>query len=412
MFKKNKILFLLLLGLIIRLILIFTTDFHADVYNHIDWGMKLARIGPNNFYNPNIIWAHSQPNQPILTMYLFTGVFYVYKYLMTFIYFLNKFPIFPSKFIWFAELHLHSILLKVPFVLADIGISYLLYLLIKNKKLALILASLFLFNPALIYNSSVWGQTDSLLNLLFLICLYLYTKKKYNLSIFFLISCFLFKMSLFIFIPIMFFYFISLKPKNYIKGLIWGIVLVLILSLPFSWPNNPITWLYWLYSNRVFSNQGNMLNGNALNLWFLYMKKIDICLQATAIQKYLSVGFFSLIFLLIYLKKKFNLFYALFLVAFWSFLVMFNMHERYLYPIFPLFIILISIYPKIFKIRDFIIITLIHWLNLYNQWWYPRIPSLQIFMETNHYLFLKILTYALLVYFIYYLINFLKNENK
>ena len=130
---------------------------------------------------------------------------------MSFLYFLNKFPIFPSKIIWFSELYLHSILLKLPFILADIGISYLLYLIIKNKKIALTLVSLFLFTPALIYNSAVWGQTDSLLNLFFLTCLYFYLQKKYNLSIFFLITCFLFKMSLFIFIPIMFFYFILIS---------------------------------------------------------------------------------------------------------------------------------------------------------------------------------------------------------
>lgn len=410
--SKNKIIIVLLIGLLIRLVLIFTTNFHADVYNHIDWGIKLSQVGFKNFYNPNILWAHSQPNQPILTMYLFTGVFYLYKFLMSFLYFLNKFPIFPSKIIWFSELYLHSILLKLPFILADIGISYLLYLIIKNKKIALTLVSLFLFTPALIYNSAVWGQTDSLLNLFFLTCLYFYLQKKYNLSIFFLITCFLFKMSLFIFIPIMFFYFISLKPLNYTKGLIWGLIFILALSLPFSWPNNPFTWLFWLYSARVFSNQGNMLNGNALNFWFLYMKKIDICLQATVAQKYISSILFSIIYIIALFKKRFNIFYVLFLVAFWAFLVMFNMHERYLYPIFPIFIILISLYPKIFKIRDYIIISLIHWLNLYNQWWYPRIPTIQIFMESNNYLFLKILTYTLIAYFVYYLIKFIKDENK
>jgi len=401
---------LLFIGLILRLVLICTTNFHADLYNHIDWGAKLFQVGPKNFYNPNMMWAHSQPNQPILSMYLFAFVNYLKEFLMSFLWILNKIPIFPSKIIWWAQLNLHASLVKLPFVLADLGIAYLIYKIVKNKKLALLLSGLFIFNPAIIYNSAVWGQTDSMLNFIFLLSLYNLFQKKYNYSIFFLILCFLFKMSLFIYLPLMFFVFIKIKPQEYFKGLIVGIVLTLILALPFSYPQNPLSWLYWLYTNRVLSNQGNMLNGNAFNLWFLVLNRIDICYQALLSQKVISFILFGLIYILVLLKRKSNIVFSLFLIAFSAFLLLVNMHERYLYPILPVFLILISLYPKIFKIRDYLIISFIHLINLYNQWWYPRFPKFIVFLEANNSLILKLFTYILFAYFLYYQIIYLKNE--
>jgi Gpi18-like mannosyltransferase len=114
----------------------------------------------------------------------------------------NTFSFFPSFIIPVLESNLHAWLVKLPFILSDIGLGYLIYkivLKIKPNK-AILAASFFLFNPVLIYNSTIWGQTDSLINLFAILGIYLIFQKKYFPGIFIFLSGFLFKLSLIIYI--------------------------------------------------------------------------------------------------------------------------------------------------------------------------------------------------------------------
>ncbi len=70
-----------------------------------------------------------------------------------------------------------SALIKIPPILADIGIGLTLYLLVKRwrgirraaVRLALIAAAIYVFNPVSIYDSAIWGQTDSVGTLVLLV---------------------------------------------------------------------------------------------------------------------------------------------------------------------------------------------------------------------------------------------------
>ena len=77
-------------------------------------------------------------------------------------------------------------LLKLVPALADVGIGAMLYLLGRRfggSRTGLLAATLFLFNPASIFLTSIWGQWDSVSALVVLIALWLLLRGKFEWSL-------------------------------------------------------------------------------------------------------------------------------------------------------------------------------------------------------------------------------------
>ena len=130
--NKIKIGKLLLFGLLIRLVLLIISNYHPDLLNHIDWGIRFLDLGPKKFYE-NIFWDVSWANQPFGSILLFALAAQIKNILFSFILFLNNtFSFFPSFVIPFLETNLHAWLVKLPFILSDIGIAYLIYKIIEH----------------------------------------------------------------------------------------------------------------------------------------------------------------------------------------------------------------------------------------------------------------------------------------
>jgi len=207
---NKKLLLIFSLALFLRLSLIFVA-YHGDLNNNISWGKLAVERGLNGFYGfpsesfEKVNWEYSAPNQPPLTILLFAGLRTVWLWVERFSWFLNNnIKIFPSGFIWFWELKGMILLVKLPSIFADLGIGLMIYHYVINKtkdeRKALILTVVWLSNPIIWYNSSVWGQTDSVVNLLGLAgVLALMEKNLVRFVLFFSLS-FLFKGSLGIFI--------------------------------------------------------------------------------------------------------------------------------------------------------------------------------------------------------------------
>lgn len=424
--KKITIIKILILGLIIRLILILISHWHPDILNHVDWGIRFLNLGPQKFYE-NIFWGVSWPNQPLGSMLLFALMALIKNWVFSFImFFNNNFSFFPSFIIPILESNLHIWLVKLPFVLADIGLAYLIYQIVFSvkPKLANFATAIFIFNPVLIYNSTIWGQTDSLINLLALSGIYFIYKKNYFLGIWLFLIGFLFKMSLIIYLPIFGLLFLKrIKDwKYFIFSFISFFIFLFLIALPFKLDGfNSFEWLWYMYTNRILSRQGSMLNGNAFNLWSLIFS-IDISKsefsQLLGISYQLIGRILYLLFLIPiwikFLTQKLtlnNLFYALFLSAFGCFIFLTNMHERYLYPIFPLISILIVLQKSFIKIKSLVVLSLIHFLNLYNLWFYPLIPFLKNLLIGFNFIFCRLLSLILIIICFDYLIKYLKSED-
>mgnify|MGYP000114840107 CR=1 FL=1 len=378
--------------------------------NHMDWGIRFWEYGTTYFYDANV-WSFTWPNQPPGTMYIFAIVRKLFEFIFGLFWTLNiKISIFPSGIITYLESNLYPALIHMPAILADFGIAYLIYK-FTNKQWASIL---WLINPVIWYNSSVWGQYDSVINFLALLSFYFLLKKKLVLSSLSLALSLYTKFSLVIFVPI--WLIIALKQnygfKRYALTILCSLFTVLLLSFPFS-KDNPIEWLYYLYKDKVLTQQMQVITANAFNFWSLLtgpelrshsLPFIGLTYQ---IWGYILFGVFYLLLLYRFFRLVFinhnsliiNLVWSLALTAFSSFMLLTNMHERYLYPLFPYLTILVGM--RLVSVYPYIFISLLSLFNMYNLWFVPNVPWLVSVMSLNFNVISRLSGFFALVYFLY-----------
>lgn len=383
MIKKLSLIFLL--ALIIRLVLI-SVAFHGDLYNNLSWG-QMALKGLNGFYERKG-FAYSIPNQPPLYILLFGFTSFIYQTIYNLSWYLNNhFGFFPSAFIWFWQQNGNVILLKLPGIFADLGIGFLIYKF--TKKISL--TCLWLFNPISFYNSAIWGQTDSVVNLFGLISIFYLFKKDLVKSVLFFVISILFKGSLTIFLPVLIVVWILQKHKinDWMKAIIISGIFTVIVSIWFHPEINLPIWLLNLYTQRFFPGEIGYLTANAFNLWYLVnpgkildnTKYFGVTAHAIGYLISLILGI-----ILIYKKRKSllkekTILIMLAISALISFLFFTRIHERYLYPLFPIATILVGLIPEF--IIPYVILSFVFLLNMYNLFWVPSIPFLQNIMMTS-----------------------------
>lgn len=408
--QSGKLLiFIFLAALLLRLGLVFVA-YHGDLNNNISWGQLAAERGLAGFYE-GIDWPYSAPNQPPLTILMFAATSVIWQTVENASWWLNNsFPAFPSPFIWFWESWGKILLVKLPSIIADLGIGWLIYryLAKRKKKLAFLATVVWLFNPVIWYNSSVWGQTDSVVNLLGLISVIaLLRKNLYMFSVFVVLSL-LFKGSLAMFVPILI--FIAIKQRHtvakWLNSSLLVLAMVLLTSVWFYPHLDFFSWLSNLYINRIFPGEIGYLTANAFNFWWLVnpSKILDSAI-------YLGLparvwGFVSIIggvgAVGYWLRKKYSdkkMFLSFVLLSLVSFLFMTRIHERYLYPFFPYATILLGFIPGI--AIPYIVFSITHLLNLYHLFWAPSFAPLEALYELPS--FAQIISLVNVVVFFYLL---------
>jgi dolichyl-phosphate-mannose-protein mannosyltransferase/protein-O-mannosyltransferase-like protein len=145
---------LLLGGLLLRLVIAYVffpnSGFESDLGTFKAWALQLAQDGPGEFYT-----AASFADYPPGFMYVLLALGSVSSLL--------------ASVLGSNAQDVVSALVKVPGILADLGIGYLIYRLVRGwvpdrdrgERLALLAASLFVFNPVVWYDSALWGQVDA-----------------------------------------------------------------------------------------------------------------------------------------------------------------------------------------------------------------------------------------------------------
>lgn len=302
----------------------------------------------------------------------------------------------PGEFPW-INITLVTLFLRLPSLVADIGIGYLVYLFGRNKKqkiLPLVAVALFLFSPVVLYNSAFWGQMDGIINFLFLLSVFLLMKKKHFLSLVFFAFSIYIKFSLIPLFPlyILLLYFQEKEKKKFFLNIFLVVLVVLAITFPIS--HNPIHWLL-SYSTIGWKGEMQNITAFAFNFWWVIFKPVilsgkqsdpflfsEIRLIGAPLSsiKYFSLSLetiSSIIFSLFYVpllwitlkKRKFdikNMMLLFSLAALITFLFLPRMHERYLYPIFPLLAVYIGIDGKF--IATFIALTILNFINIYIVW--------------------------------------------
>jgi Gpi18-like mannosyltransferase/uncharacterized membrane protein (UPF0136 family) len=256
---------LLLAAFFIRLFFVGNEGFKTDVTTYTAWALSLSQHGFATFYS-TVGFADYPP-----------GYFYVLAVV--------------GK-IWHAFFAAHDasfailrMLVKLPAILADLGVGLLLYATVRrfsSAGLALGAAALYLFNPATIYISASWGQVDSISGGLALLAIYALLRSEDRARTAWIVfawlsfaSSLLIKPQAAVLLPLLIaFAFTDPRRRRErtiatLVGIGAALLLALALTEPFH-PSNPLAALTWLLQRYAFGSNVYPYNSvNAFNLWAL-----------------------------------------------------------------------------------------------------------------------------------------------
>lgn len=255
---------LLVLGFVLRMLFIRDAGFATDVQTFEAWTVSLLDHGFANFYGSSS-FADYPP-----------GYFYILGFVGS---------------IWApfrahdAGFGLLSILVKMPAILADIGVGALIYAIARrfaDVRIALLAAAVYVLNPATIYISANWGQVDSIAGGLALLAAFFLLKsddERGTYSLFIplawvtLAYSLLIKPQAAVVIPIFLaFAFVDAEKRRWrivstLIGLACAALFTLALVEPFH-PSQPIEAARWLIERNAFGSNVYPYNSvNAFNLW-------------------------------------------------------------------------------------------------------------------------------------------------
>lgn len=256
----------------------------------------------------------------------------------------------------------YNLLLKLPSIFADIVTSILIYRVAGkhlSRNMSIILAAFYLFNPAVLVNSSVWGQVDSFFTMILILGIYMLVEGRVGVSAVFFTAAVLMKPQGIIFLPILFFELVRLKSvKEFVKTALISLVTAVLIALPFMLTNG-VTWIFKLYSGTV--GEYPYASVNAFNFFTLIGKNYAKDTGTILGISYHNLGMAAIVLVtiltfVIYLKgnnKRLAPAVA-FIEISGVFTFASSMHERYLFPVVALSI-LAYIYLKDKRILALII---------------------------------------------------------
>lgn len=256
----------------------------------------------------------------------------------------------------------YNLLLKLPSIFADIVTSILIYRVAGkrlSRNMSIILAAFYLFNPAVLVNSSVWGQVDSFFTMILILGIYMLVEGRVGVSAVLFTAAVLMKPQGIIFLPILFFELVRLKSvTEFVKTAFIGLVTAVLIALPFMLTNG-VTWIFKLYSGTV--GEYPYASVNAFNFFSLIGKNYAKDTGTILGISYHNLGMAAIVLVtiltfVIYLKGNNKMLApaAAFIEISGVFTFSSSMHERYLFPVVALSI-LAYIYLKDKRILALII---------------------------------------------------------
>lgn len=322
------------------------------------WTERIVSGGSWNFYSPTY-FSDYFPG----FLYMLWGLGTIYTFL-------------------FPNLEFNTILfegfIKSATTIFDIGTGFYILKIIQKyrKSWALFGSLLYLGNPAVIFNSSVWGQVDGIFTFFLVLATYLLIENKNIIksNIFLSLAILIKPQSLALFPIIIKKIFDKTSTFNAIKKISVIPVILIILSFPF-FINDPFLGLI-----NLVVKAGNVYPYNSLfafNFWSLFgfwQSDSRVWLNLS----YQTWGFIlyglalSLLILPLFIKKiKDQFFYfssALSFLIFYLFLT--RMHERYIFPFFAFLLIAALIKKSKVLLGIYVITSLIHLANLWYVYYY------------------------------------------
>jgi dolichyl-phosphate-mannose-protein mannosyltransferase len=310
----------MLVGLAGRIVIAFTIEgVPNDIESFRAWAVRASDIGFNRFYSGDYLCDYPPG----------------YIYILAFIGHLTK--LFSIEY----GSPVFVLLLKLPGILSDMGAALIVFLIAREKlnvKIAFGLSFLYVFNPAVIFNSSAWGQVDSLSALFVLLIIIFILKDKLWLSALLLGFSVLLKLQTgFIFFILLFALVIKKDPLSWVLSIFAGLFAFLITIFPFIPNGKNIFWIVDFIRKTVTGYPYATIN--AFNLIGLTGGNWEPLDHAFLFFNYTTWGTIFTVLILVFIgilyfrmkdSAKNYLVSFIFITA--IFMLIPVMHERYLYP--------------------------------------------------------------------------------
>ncbi|MBK1809068.1 DUF2029 domain-containing protein [Clostridium sp. YIM B02505] len=256
----------------------------------------------------------------------------------------------------------YILVIKLPAIISDLGASYLVYRVAKKYssiEISAFIALFYLFNPATIINSCLWGQVDSVFTILIVLAIYFIVQEKLKLSSVMFALSVLMKPQGIVFLPVMFFELVRRKKiKNFGVAILTGLIVTFIVIFPFNAGRN-LLWILELYKKTI--TEYPYITMNAFNLYFLFKGNFLEHSKILFMVSYHSIGMIFIVLTTLFSwfiyykgnKEKYSFLSALIQIV-GVFTLSVGMHERYLYPA-----VIISIFSFIYlKDKRFFILSI------------------------------------------------------
>ena len=350
----------ILLSLVIAKILVAPYfGFDTDLGTYKAWAMRLADGGPAEFYAPNY-FADYPPGY----MYVLWLLGSIYKGLQI-----------------STAGALSTVIIKLPSIVTDLLTSWLLFVLLRpriERRLTWLVVLAYTLNPAVIFNSAIWGQTDSFFTLELFLGVLLLLQRRIALGWALIVIAALTKPQALIFMPLLASWGANWeRPDRPLVAAASGLAVATILVLPFMEPLG----LYTLYSKTAAYYAETSVNAfNAMALLGGFRQSDGGTLLFMTFRSWallLVLSFFGFLAYLISRRRDAEMYlYLCFLLPFGFFMFSTRMHERYLFPCLLFLTLLLPRRPRLWAL--FAGLTVTYYLNL---WYILRALNAGKFLE-------------------------------
>jgi len=337
----KRIFLLLILGLILRLVLIPQLGYEADIAFWKSWSLAASDKG--------VVWLTQNTN------YNYPAGFTFILWVVGKLYSLLADPHNYSQY-WQAGNLVYLLIIKIPIILADLGIAVILFKLLSNpsllglnekiKKLSIPLVAAWVFHPVVLFDGVWWGQVDTFGVFFVFLTIYFLTQKKLFFATLFITLGFLLKMQNIIFLPLFFLYvWRAYSWKQTVKSISASLLFFALIALPFSLAHDLGKTFSLIVNN---SDWFPLLSLHAYNIWWLASRGAGmatsdkILILGLTNAKTLGLILFSASYFLavlsIFKSPKIKTFIiSLTFAAFSFFILPTQSHERYIVPALSLF---------------------------------------------------------------------------
>lgn len=223
--------------------------YQNDMNTFIAWGQRMLDLGPGKFYEEG--YFADYPPGYLYILYILSAV--------------------RGALGFTHDSGGENLLFKLPAILSDLVLGYLIYQMSRKKLgtgIAFGLMLLFLFNPAVLINSSAWGQADSFFLIFLLLSIHGAANQRFVRSAIMFALATLIKPQALIFTPVLMFAFYHHRAwKQLAYGAVYGLGIFGLLAAPFFWNNGGLVGIINLYKSTLSSYPYTSVN--AFNLYAL-----------------------------------------------------------------------------------------------------------------------------------------------